>query len=138
MLSYAYGILVRDFVLACHVAGLDPMMGIYHRPVWGRPALALDLMEPARPWIADSVVLRLINNGEVTPRDFVQGAGTVSMSPTARKALLEAYERRADQLFTHPVFGYRISVRRSFEVQARLFARWVLGEVPSYASVRVR
>lgn len=138
MLSYCYGVLVRDWVLACHVVGLDPMIGVYHQPLWGRPALALDLMEPSRPWVADSVVLRLINNGEVRPEHFERAGDVVQMAPQARRALLRAYERRVDGLHTHPVFGYRISVRRTFEVQARLFARWLLGEIPEYRGIRVR
>ncbi len=56
------------------------MLGFYHRPRYGRPSLALDLTEEFRPLIADSVVLTLVNNGEVTPISFVHRAGGVALT----------------------------------------------------------
>ena len=61
------------------------MMGFYHQPRFGRPALALDLMEPFRPLIADSAVLTAINTGMVGPRDFVRVGGSVALSAAVRK-----------------------------------------------------
>ena len=51
--------------------GFDPFIGFYHQPRFGRPALALDLMEGFRPLVADSAVLSAINTRMVTPRDFI-------------------------------------------------------------------
>lgn len=52
--------------------------------------------------------------------------------------MIAAFERRMDTLVTHPIFGYRISYRRVLEVQARLLARTLLGEIPRYASFCTR
>jgi CRISP-associated protein Cas1 len=112
--------------------GLDPYLGFFHRPRYGRPALALDLMEEFRPLLADSVVLTVINNGEVRPADFVVSMGSVALTPEGRTRLLQAYERRMSQEITHPTFGYRISYRRVLEVQARLLGRYLMGEIPTY------
>src|SRR5437879_11639210 len=71
LLSLAYSLLSKDFTVACAAVGFDPMMGFYHQPRFGRPALALDLMEPFRPLIAESAVLNAINTRMVTPKDFV-------------------------------------------------------------------
>ena len=95
------------------------MLGFYHRPRYGRPSLALDLAEEFRPLIADSVVLTLVNNGEVSPASFIRRAGAVALTDAGRRAVLAAIERRLDTLVTHPVFDYRISYRRVLEVQAR-------------------
>ena len=132
MLSFVYSMLAKDCTTALLSAGFDPFQGFYHQPRFGRPALALDLMEEFRPIIADSTVLTLVNSGIVRSADFVRGAGAANMKPGARKALIEAYERRMDQLVTHPVFGYRISYRQVLEVQARLLARHVCGELPDF------
>ena len=75
LLSLAYSLLAKDLTIACYAVGFDPFMGFYHQPRFGRPALALDLMEPFRPLIADSAVLRAINTGMVTARDFVRAGG---------------------------------------------------------------
>ena len=112
-------------------AGFDPYLGFYHRPRHGRPALALDLMEPDRPIVADSTVVNAINNGEVQAADFVYSGPACALTPSGRKAFIAAYERRLDQETTHPLFGYRVTMRRLIAVQARLLARHLLGEIES-------
>lgn len=129
LLSLAYALLVKDLTVTCLAIGFDPFMGYYHRPRFGRPALALDLMEPFRPLIAESTVLTAINGRMVTPADFVTVGRAVSLTPKGRRALLQAYEQRMDSSVTHPAFGYRVTYRRVLEVQARLFARLVTGEI---------
>ena len=131
-LSLAYALLTRTFTAAITAVGLDPWKGLHHVERPGRPALALDLIEPYRPILADSAVLTALNNGELAPGDFVFAAGGCNLKPQARRGLIAAYERRLDQETTHPVFGYQLSMRRLIQVQARLFARWLLGEIPDY------
>jgi CRISPR-associated protein Cas1 len=132
LLSYAYSMLAKDCTIACYAVGFDPMLGFYHQPRFGRPALALDLMEPFRPLIGDSVVLSAINNHMVRPKDFVAAGPAVSLTPAGRKGLLQAYELRMDSLITHPIFDYRVSYRRLLEIQARLLARFLQGEIGKY------
>lgn len=138
LLSFCYSLLTKEFTLALRTAGLDTMLGFYHQPHFGRPSLALDLMEEFRPVIADSVVIGAINTGVIQSDDFIRAAGAVSLTPAARKRLILAFERRMDQLVTHPVFDYRVSYRRVLEVQARLLGRVLLGELPAYPEFRVR
>lgn len=132
LLSLAYAILAKDLTIACHATGLDPMFGFYHRPRFGRPALALDLMEEFRPLVADSVVLTLINNRMLSPGDFLRTRTSCNLNERGRATFFAAYERRKQQLITHPVFGYRISYGRVMEVQVRLLSRFLTGEVPAY------
>lgn len=138
MLSYAYGLLTKDWSVTLLTIGLDPLMGIYHVPRYGKPALALDMMEPFRPVVAESVVVAALNNGEVSDDEFIVTMGGVVMKPRARKSLTEAYERRMATEVTHPVFGYPCSYRRVFEIQARLFARYLLGELVEYPAFGTR
>jgi hypothetical protein len=138
LLSSVYAMLVKELTVVLHTVGFDPMLGFFHRPRYGRPSLALDLAEEFRPLVGDSVVLTLINNGEVTPGSFVRRAGAVALTDAGRRAVIAAFERRLDTLVTHPTFGYRISYRRVLEVQARLLGRTLLGEIPRYASFCTR
>jgi CRISP-associated protein Cas1 len=138
LLSFAYSLLTKDMALATMAVGLEPLLGVYHQPRFGRPALALDLMEEFRPLIADSVVITAINNGVVTADDFIRSPVGVSLTVHGRRRFMRCYEQRMDQLVTHPVFGYRISYRRVLEVQARLFSRWMLGEMDTYPHFRTR
>jgi CRISPR-associated protein Cas1 len=132
LLSLAYSILVKDLTVTCYALGFDPYWGFYHQPRFGRPALALDLMEPFRPLIADSAVLTAINTRMVTPADFVQSGPSVALRPGGRKGFFRAYELRMDTLVTHPMFDYRVSYRRVLEIQARLLARFLNGEIDDY------
>jgi CRISPR-associated protein Cas1 len=132
LLSLAYSILVKDLTITCYALGFDPFWGFYHQPRFGRPALALDLMEPFRPLIADSVVLTAINTRMVTTSDFIRSGPSVALKPSGRKGFFRAYELRMDTLVTHPMFDYRVSYRRLLEIQARLLARFLNGEIDDY------
>ncbi|HEY0005890.1 MAG TPA: CRISPR-associated endonuclease Cas1 [Pyrinomonadaceae bacterium] len=132
LLSLLYAMLMKEMVNTLIGVGFDPYLGFYHQTHYGRPALALDLVEEFRPLVADSVVIGLINNGEVRPSDFISRAGAVALTASGRRRVIEAYERRLDTLVTHPRFGYAISYRRIFEVQARLLARYLSGEIALY------
>jgi len=132
MLSLGYSLLTKDLTVACYAVGFDPYVGFYHQPRFGRPALALDLMEPFRALIVDSAVLTAVNTGMVTARDFVRAGGAVALTAGGRKAFFRAYEMRMDTLVTHPLFEYRVSYRRMLEIQARLLARVLEGEISEY------
>lgn len=138
LLSFAYSLLVKDLTIICHSIGLDPFIGFYHQPRFGRPALALDVMEEFRPLIGDSVVIGAINTGMVTSQDFMRVGPAVALTPKGRKGFLRAYEQRMDGLVTHPLFGYRVNYRRVLEIQARLLARVLSGEAPRYAGFETR
>jgi CRISP-associated protein Cas1 len=138
LLSYCYGLLVKDCVVALHAVGFDPAVGVFHRPRFGRPAMALDLAEEFRPIIAESVVITLINNQEVSAADFVSASPSVALRADARRSVIKAFERRMTAECLHPVFGYRVSYRRALEVQARLIAAVFLEEAPEYIPFTTR
>ncbi len=138
LLSLAYAMLARELTVVLFSVGFDPYLGFFHQPRYGRPALALDLMEEYRPLIADSLVLTVVNTGEIRSEHFVRGLGAVSLTAAGRRKFIEAYERRMSQEITHPVFGYRVSYRRVLEVQARLLGRYLNDEIPAYPSFTTR
>lgn len=138
LLSFGYALLTKECVIALHTVGLDPYWGLYHQPKHGKPALALDLMEEFRAVIVDSVVITVINNGIISREDFLIGKNACLLKNTGRKVFIKAFESRMDAIFTHPVFGYRISWRQAIRVQARFLVRWLRREVPKYQGVEVR
>lgn len=138
MLSFAYALLAKDCTIAALSVGFDPYIGFYHQPRHGRPALALDLMEEFRPLIAESVVLTAINNRMVNPGHFVRAGDAVNLNEHGRKAFFNAYEQRMGSMITHPIFDYKVCYRRVIELQARLLARWLTGEIPDYVPMETR
>ncbi|MGO9321071.1 MAG: CRISPR-associated endonuclease Cas1 [Solirubrobacteraceae bacterium] len=138
LLSFVYAMLIKDVTAAALAAGLDPYVGVYHRPGFGRPALALDLAEEFRPLVGDSTVMTAINNGEVSPPDFVTRAGGVALTDRGRRKVIAAYERRMKTELRHPIFHYRASYRRCLEIQARLLAAVLVGDIPAYRPLTTR
>lgn len=138
LLSFLYSLLVKDLTVALTAVGFDPYYGVYHRPRYGRPALALDLAEEFRPLIADSTVIQLVNNAEIRPGHFTQRAGGCQLDADGRRAVLTAYERRMAGEIKHPVFGYRVSYRRALEVQARILAAHLTRELDEYTPFTTR
>ena len=138
LLSLAYSLLARDCTVAALAVGFDPYIGLYHQPRFGRPALALDVMEEFRPLIADSTVLTAINNRMITPGDFVQAGDAVNLTPAGRKRFFFAYEKRMSDTITHPLFDYKVSYRRAIELQFRLLARTLTGEIERYLPFTTR
>ncbi len=132
VLSFVYSLLVKELTIVLQAVGFDPLLGVFHRPRFARPGLALDCAEEYRPLLADSTVLMVFNNGEVDAGSFLERAGAVVLTEAGRRAVIAAWERRLAQEVTHPLFGYRISYRRVLEVQARLLARVITGELPEY------
>jgi CRISPR-associated protein Cas1 len=138
LLSLSYSVLSKDCTIAAAAVGFDPYVGFYHQPRFGRPALALDLMEEFRPLIAESAVLTAINNRMITPDDFVAAGNAVNLTPAGRKKFFLAYEQRMTGLLTHPLFDYKVSYRRALELQARILAKTLTGEIPEYLPLTTR
>jgi len=138
LLSFFYALLIKDTTIAATAVGFDPYIGFYHRPRFGRPALALDLAEEFRPLVADSAVLMAINNGELHADDFVERAGAVALTNRGRRKAIQAYERRMTTELRHPFFGYRATYRRTLEIQARLLAAVLVGDIDTYRPLTTR
>jgi len=138
MLSLAYSMLSKDCTLAALAVGFDPYIGFYHQPRFGRPALGLDLMEEMRPLVAESTVLSCINNRVITEKDFVRAGQAVNLTAPGRKRFFQMYEQRMSSLITHPLFDYKVSYRRALELQARLLAKTLTGEIAEYIPLLTR
>lgn len=130
LLSFAYGLLRSQVTTAVHLAGLDPYVGYLHEVSRGQPALVLDLMEEFRPLVADNLVLSVLNNRQIQARDFSESLGAFSLTDAARKVFLQAFDRKMNDEFKHPVFDYRCTYRRAIELQARLLSRHLQENIP--------
>jgi CRISPR-associated protein Cas1 len=138
LLSLGYSMLAKELTGVCHAVGLDPFLGFMHQPRYGRPALALDLMEEFRPLVADSVAISLVNRGELGPEDFIRSANGTFLNDRGRKVFWEAWFRRLDTEVSHPEFAYKMAYRRMLDVQARQLWRYVRGEAAGYHGFTTR
>jgi CRISPR-associated protein Cas1 len=138
LLGLAYTLLCENMITALEVVGLDPYEGFFHADKYGRPALALDIMEEFRHVIADSVVLRLINKRILKPKDFqVKDKGYILKQHALSKFFI-AYQHRIQTEITHPVYYKKLSYQKCFEVQARLLRKVIEGEEEVYKPFIIR
>lgn len=138
LLSYVYGILVKDITMAWRARGFDVALGFLHQPDERRAALALDLAEEFRPLIADSVVLNLVNNGIINPQDFLEGPRGVWIAPEAKRKVVQAYQKRVNVTVAHPLTKRRVPYREVISAQCHELARFLLGRLPAYQPFTTR
>ncbi len=133
LLSFVYTLLLHDVRSALEVVGLDPQVGFLHRDRPGRPGLALDLMEELRAFLADRLVLSLINRGQVKDRGFERReTGGVWMTDDTRRTVLVAYQDRKKEEIRHPFLDEKCTVGAISHVQALLLARTIRGDLDAY------
>ena len=129
LLSLGYTLLTQNLFTACEVVGLDPYDGFFHADKYGRPALALDLVEEFRGPVVDSVVQLVVNKRMLGPGDFVEWReGAPRLHDRALRAFLRQYTHRLNTRILHPYAGRRLTYQKIFEVQARLLAKTIKGE----------
>lgn len=133
LLSFVYTLLVHDVRSALESVGLDPAVGFLHRDRPGRPGLALDMMEEFRPFLADRLVLSMINRGQVRPDGFtIKESGAVHMDDDTRKTVLTTYQKRKQESLVHPFLNEKIQIGTLFFIQALLMARFIRGDLDGY------
>lgn len=133
LLSYLYALLRHDCIAALTCTGLDPFVGYLHVERPNRPALALDLMEEFRPWLADRLAITLINRRQVSLDDFnFREGGAVEFTKAGRKAVITAYQTRKQEVLTHPLLGQEFRIGQLMLVQARILARHLRGDLAEY------
>lgn len=138
LLSFGYSLLTNKVASAVQLVGFDHFVGYLHSSFYGTPALALDIMEEFRPIIVDSVVLTLLNNRMLTSDDFVVELEAFRLQKDSRKVFFTKFEERLNEEITHPIFGYKVSYRRCIELQVRLLAKYLTGEIDVYPPFLVR
>ena len=135
LLSFGYSLLRHDIQSAVNIVGFDPYLGYLHYQHYGRPGLALDLMEEFRPLVVDGVVLQSINLRILKPGDFTIEplSNAVFLSKEGRREFLKLYAQKKQSEFKHPVLGRKCTYQEAFEIQARLLAKYLMGEIEKYA-----
>lgn len=138
LLSFGYTLLMNHVMSAVQIVGFDPYIGYLHSEGYGKPSLALDLMEEMRTPIVDSIVLTVVNKQILQAKHFEEQLGVYQLTAQGRKLYLQQFEQRLNTEIKHPIFGYKASYRRSLELQARLLAKFLTGEIPQYQPFQVR
>jgi len=134
LLSLGYTMLGHALMTALEAVGLDPYVGFFHAEKYGRPALALDLVEEFRAPFVDSLVMRVINWQMLKPQHFLAeepGPG-VLLTDQGLRLFLREFGKQLESRVQLQGTGRQLSYRKHFEVQARRLARFLEGEAERY------
>jgi CRISPR-associated protein Cas1 len=133
LLSFLYALLLNDCVAAAEGVGLDPQVGFLHTLRPGRPALALDLMEELRAYVADRLVLTLVNRQQLRPNDFdMLPGGAARLTDAARRKVVVAWQERKQDEVRHPTLDRKVPLALVPHIQAQLLARRLRGDLDAY------
>jgi CRISPR-associated protein Cas1 len=133
LLSFLYALIRQDCLAALTVVGLDPFVGFLHAERPNRPALALDLMEEFRPWLADRLAVTLINRKQIGPEHFHQReGGAVEFTDAGRKLVIQSYQTRKQETLQHPLLDQQLRIGQLPFIQARILARHLRADVADY------
>lgn len=150
-LSFGYVMLTTLVEGEVAAAGLDPMLGAFHQPEYGRPSLALDIVEEFRALIVDAVTIRLINRRQLVPADFgspsealgqdqliadADDSGAVYLLERGRKIFIREFLARLREEVFDPREGIHTDWRGIIRGQVYRFARAIKGEGPYVAFVQ--
>jgi CRISPR-associated protein Cas1 len=133
LLSFLYNLLAQNIVSALEGVGLDPYVGFLHRDRPGRASLALDIMEEFRPFLADRLVLSLVNRKQLTKDDlFCKESGGIILTDEGRKTVLTNWQNRKQDILTHPFLAEKTAIGLMPHIQAMLLARHIRGDLDGY------
>lgn len=133
LISFLYALVLSDCRSALETVGLDPQMGFLHVPRPGRDSLALDLMEEFRAVLADRLALTLINREQIKEKDFDhREGGSVLLTDAGRKIVITSYQERKQDTLVHQVLEQPVPIGLLPQLQARLLARHLRGDIAVY------
>lgn len=133
LLSFLYTLLVHDVCSALEAVGLDPAVEYLHRDRPGRASLALDIAEEFRAYLADRMVLSLINRQQVKDSGFTKTeSDAVTMDDATRKTVLVAWQKRKQDEITHPFINEKVHIGLLAHIQSMLLARYIRGDLDGY------
>ncbi len=137
LLSLGYTLITNEMFSVTTSIGFDPYVGFLHGIEYGRPSLALDLIEEFRHSIIDRLTLELVNKEILTEDDFEEKEGAVFLTEDSRKKYFLHYEKRMLTSFQDFEEKIELNYRRMFYEQAQRFAK-TLQEMTPYRPFSIR
>lgn len=122
-LSFTTTLIYHEMHSFIHARGLDPALGLLHTTENGRWYLALDLMEPFRPVVAEALTLDLFSRRMLNAKHFEPHDGGVYLTREGRAKLILQYEKRMERQFMSEHRGHRTTLRQQLDHQAVLIKR---------------
>lgn len=130
LVSFANSLVYASVVSAIRATALDPTISYLHEPGDRRYSLALDIADIFKPVLADRVIFRLVNRGQVTPDDFETDVNACLLTESGRKTFGKEFEKTLDQTVDHPRLKRKVSYQYLLRVEAYALKKHLLTGEP--------
>jgi len=137
LLSFGYMMMYSEVFNLINASGYDPYIGYLHHDKYGKPGLVLDMLEEFRA-IVDNLVKRLINRGVIKKNLFQEKYGGYELKEEGVEIYLKKFEKMMISEFKHPVYDRKVDMREAIEIQTRMLAKKLTGEIEEYVAFEVR
>ena len=137
LLSFGYTMMYSEVFNMVNAAGYDPYIGYLHHDKYGKPGLVLDLLEEFRA-IVDNLVKRLLNRQVIKKNFFQEKYGGYELTEEGLKLFLKKFEQKMISEFKHPIYDRKVDMRETIDLQARMLAKMLTGEIEEYIAFEVR
>jgi CRISPR-associated protein Cas1 len=129
LLSFGYVLIGNELQALLDAMGFDPYLGFFHQVDYGRPSLALDLLEEYRAALVDRFSARLLNLDVLQQESFTSDPerGVFLRKEALRRYFVEYEKELGSELMLD---GERLTWRQLFRRQAERLARALLEDVP--------
>lgn len=127
LISFGNSLVYASTTSAIRQTALDPTVSYLHEPGERRCSLALDIADVFKPILADRVLFRVVNRGQIGHDDFRDEAAGFLLTEDGRKTYLKEYEETLQTTIDHPDLGRNVSYKYLLRLEAYKLKKYLLG-----------
>jgi CRISPR-associated endonuclease Cas1 len=135
LISFTNGLVYSTCLTQIYRSQLDPTISFLHEPGFRRFSLALDLAEVFKPVLADRLIFRLFNNGQLSEKHFAQDLNCCYLKETGRKIVLQEWDARLKTTIEHRRLKRKVSYERLIRLECYKLVKHLM-EVEEYKGFR--
>lgn len=128
LLSFANSLVYTTALSEIYKTQLNPTISYLHEPGTRRYSLSLDLAEIFKPLLAERMIFSLLNKNMITEDDFDRESNYLYLRESARKVILEDYEKRLASTVKHKELNRDVSYRYLFRLECYKLIKHLTGE----------
>lgn len=130
MISFTNGLVYSSCLTQLYRTQLDPTISFLHEPGVRRFSLALDLAEIFKPLLADRLIFKLLNNRQLSERDFAQDLNSCYLKDSGRKTVLKEWDGRLQTTIEHRRLKRKVSYERLIRLECYKLVKHLLNDEP--------
>lgn len=135
LISFTNGLVYSSVLTQIYRSQLDPTISFLHEPGFRRFSLALDIAEIFKPVLADRLIFRLFNNGQLSEKHFAQDLNCCYLKESGRKIVLREWDARLQTTIEHRRLKRKVSYERLIRLECYKIVKH-LTEVEEYKGFR--